>query len=741
MVTLLGMGGVGKTRLALQAAADLAGHFADGVAVVALATINDTAYLVTTIANTVGCALSGTSQAEATLIDFLRPRTQLLILDNLEQLLGAGQEEQFSALINGILQAAPGVRVLCTSRERLRLRDEWVIVVEGLDIPDDRPGVRIERSPAVVLFLERARQVAGKFVLTAQNRSAIARICRSLGGVPLAIELAASWVLVLSCEEIATEVARSTDVLSVSHRDLPPRHQSLRAVLDHSWHLLAPDERHVLAHLSLFVGGCRREAAMAVLDERISIARLLSLLAALVDKSLVRRLTDADGSTRYDLHLFVRQYAGERLAEMGAKEVAARHAAYYGTWLAEQDEILKSARQKTAVTAITTEIANIRSAWHWGCQNQDAPLLRTIAWTLFWFYEIRGWYTESAELWVHGVNALHEHAVRSDAPKHVQAAYALLVAFKGAASARRDPAYGREHMFAGMTMLRTLSDYPALIFTMTCAYLFIFTGEYSKAEALSDEAIGLVEAHQHDWLRTISRIVRGVLEVFRSEPGEARPHLQKALEAAHTVGDPRFIMMSMINLGLIDLGLGAVEQAEQQFREVHLRAAEHQDRFQMSQVLQALGRVARIKNDHAEAEWLFNESLVIAREISDHWLEAQALGCLATLANGQSNMTRARQLHRDAVRASARAPLQIALDELAALALFELDVSAKAALTVLAYVRAHPLARPVTRATAASRWAEATRCIATSKVQEAEAAAQQFPADQPAMLLSLFPTS
>ena len=243
LVTLLGPGDIGKTRLALQAAADLAPHFPDGVAFVALAPVADAAEMVTAIAEAVNCPLRASPDPEAALLAFLHERAMLLVLDNLEHLLGPQHGSHVSALFANMLHAAPQVFLLVTSRERLRLRDEWVVALEGLPLPADERHGMIERSEAVLLFLERARQVASDFALTGQNRASVAQICQLLGGTLLGIELAASWVRVLSCEEIAAEIMHGADMEALADRTLPLRHRSLHAVIEHSWQLLSANER------------------------------------------------------------------------------------------------------------------------------------------------------------------------------------------------------------------------------------------------------------------------------------------------------------------------------------------------------------------------------------------------------------------------------------------------------------------------------------------------------------------
>ncbi|HMQ31119.1 MAG TPA: helix-turn-helix domain-containing protein [Chloroflexaceae bacterium] len=736
IVTLIGPGGIGKTSLALQVAGELADQFADGAAFVALAPVSEPANLATAIAEAVGCPLAGSRMPDVALREFVRDRELLLILDNLDQLLAPGG--QAVALLADLLAAGPGVRLLATSRERLHLRGERVIVVDGLPVADDRPGAAVEQAPATLLFLDRAQQADPAFALTRQNRGAVARICRLLGGVPLALELAASWVRVLSPAEIAEQVAHDAGALSAPGHDLPERHRSLRTVLDHSWQLLAPAERRLLAHLAAFRGGCRREAIAAVLGEADA-AGLLAHLAALVDRSVVRRALDADGATRYDLHEFVRQYAAAHLAEESvAAEVAARHAAHYAAWAAAQEAALKSERQRPTLEALVAEIANLRAAWDWACAARDASLLRQMLPTLDWLYELRGWYDEARASFARAAEALREPAARPDAAELTRACYWLVYGRVGFHTLRRDPPFAVRRLAESVAALRQVSRSGEQIHCLKgLAYVRMFGGDYATAEALLDEGRAIAESRDDRWNLAMTLVIRGVMEALRSEPAVARGHLAAALAVARGVGDPRPVAQALTYLALVALALGEPQAAAPFAREAYLLAAAHQDRFQTSLALQALGRVALARGEHGECRWLFDEALAIAREIGDRWLEAQALGCLAALAAERGDLGVARAGRRAALSVAAAAPPPVALDELAALAALELDERPAAALAALAYVRHHPLARPAARAMAERHWLAAAERAAPGQLAAAEAAAAALPAERPAALLDL----
>ena len=248
----------------------------------------------------------------------------MLLLDNLEHLLPPPQplplQEQGVEVITALLQHAPAIKLLTTSRERLKVQGEWVFEIGGLPVPPGDQTDELEDYSATLLFLQSAQRAQVGLVLPVEERRAVARLCRLVEGMPLGIELAAAWVQTLSCQEIAQETERSLDFLAVSARDVPDRHRSIRAVFDHSWKLLSAEEQQVMRRLSVFRGGFRREAAEAVAEAT------LPLLSALIDKSLLRRTA----ANRYDLHELVRQYAEAKLQDIPQEfeTTRDRHSAY-----------------------------------------------------------------------------------------------------------------------------------------------------------------------------------------------------------------------------------------------------------------------------------------------------------------------------------------------------------------------------------------------------------------------------
>jgi predicted ATPase/DNA-binding XRE family transcriptional regulator len=323
LLTLTGPGGIGKTRLAL-AAAQQQGAFAQGVAFAALAPLIGRDQVVTAIADALGCVLYGTRDRADQLVQYLRDKALLLLLDNFEHLLA---DAACVELVGQLLRGAAKLKLLVTSREPLDIQEEWVFDVQGLPTPLNATPHEVEASSAARLFQQRARQARAGYTLSPEDTPAIVQICQLVGGVPLGIELAATWMRTLSCQEIADEIRRNLDFLATRARDVPERHRSIRAVFDQSWALLAPEEQRVLQRVSVFRGGFTRAAAEEVAGAS------LALLAALVAKSLLRRTT----AGRYDPHELVRQYAHDHLRADEREEAEARnrHSRYY-TQLLEQ---------------------------------------------------------------------------------------------------------------------------------------------------------------------------------------------------------------------------------------------------------------------------------------------------------------------------------------------------------------------------------------------------------------------
>jgi predicted ATPase/DNA-binding SARP family transcriptional activator len=398
LLTLYGPGGSGKTRLAIEAAKHALsnaqpGRFLDGVFFVSFASLWSEETIVPTVAQSLDLPLHGADPRQH-LLDYLRHRRLLLIFDNLEHLLGAGET---LSLVVDILDRAPGVCILATSRTRLNVQGEHLVPIGGMDYPGllprawvganaDHPAPSARQTAtqhsAIALFLGAARRAQSGYEPTNDDLASIIRICQLVEGMPLGILLAASWVQVLPVAEIADQIAQSLDFLETEARDVPERHRSMRAVLDHSWVLLTARERDVMQGLAAFRGGFVREAAQHIIGVS------LPELRALIDKSLLHW----QPSGRYHLHELVRQYAGERLSQSPAatEATADRHCAWYTAALQRWMADLKGPRQQDVLAEMDAEIENARAAWDWAVGHTLIPQLTPALDGLCAYYQRRG---------------------------------------------------------------------------------------------------------------------------------------------------------------------------------------------------------------------------------------------------------------------------------------------------------------------------------------------------------------
>jgi predicted ATPase/class 3 adenylate cyclase len=377
LLTLVGPGGAGKTRLALEAAARRVDRYPHGVHFVPLASVASPEFLAPALAEAIQFAVDGAHSgfsARDQLLDYLSERATLLVLDNFEHLV------EGSGFLSEVIERAPHVELLATSRERLNVQSEWVFDVEGLGLAENGNG----SASAVHLFVERAAQVVPGFALDDAGYAQALRICRLVDGMPLGIELAASWTSVLSCAEIADEIEGGIDFLATSMRDVPERHRSLRAAIDQSWRLLTDDQRSAFSRLSVFRGSFDRGAARAVTGAD------LNLLSELVSKSLLRR----PDFGRFELHELLRQYAAEQLRSSPAEEADARerHARHYATILLEREKALLGPELASARDELRGELENLRAAAEWTLADGDERAALSVVEAFYTFLWMHSWF-------------------------------------------------------------------------------------------------------------------------------------------------------------------------------------------------------------------------------------------------------------------------------------------------------------------------------------------------------------
>ncbi len=374
LVTILAPGGMGKTRLALEAARLQIGRFADGVVFVPLAPLGNASDIVTTIAENIGFIFHGENPPTQQLTDFLRDCSILLVLDNFEHLMDGAQ------LVADLIQIVPNVRLITTSRERLNLRGETVYTLRGLEFPTWETPADALQYDAVKLFMQSAHRVRADFTLQAHHLDYLARICRLTAGLPLGIELAAGWVDVLSLEQIAAEIQKGIDILETEMRDVPERQRSIRATFERTWERLTTDEQTVFMRLSEFRGGFTVAAGRAVAGASVR------SLKQLVNKALLQ--VSPDG--RHDIHELLRQFGAEKLASSNEQaEIQARHAAYFADFMVERKQDICTNRQLEALELIDPEFENVRSAWLHVVNQQQWDQLSKFLHSLWFYLDLR----------------------------------------------------------------------------------------------------------------------------------------------------------------------------------------------------------------------------------------------------------------------------------------------------------------------------------------------------------------
>jgi DNA-binding SARP family transcriptional activator len=641
MLALVGPGGIGKTRLALQVAEEHRGLFEHGVYTVSLASVRDPAFVVSAIVQALGVPVYGQQELKAQLVSYLRAREMLLVLDNVEHLAACCD------WLSELLRDAPQLVLLLTSRERPDLREAWIYEVEGLGYPEADEAARgVDAVPAtdavlvtdaVELFVQRAQQVDRHFALSAEGMPGVLpdvlRICRLVEGMPLGLELAAAWMPQHTCAEIAEAIARNLDILVSTFRNAPDRHRSVRAAFAHSYTLLSERERAVFQGLALFHGGFDRTAAQAVLDASAD------ELSRLCRKSLVRRLP----SGRYQVHQLLRQYAEEQLLGDDAARYAAllaRHADHYAHVVQAREVALKGGpAQLEALHEIAVEIDNVRAAWDWAVAQVPAraalDVLRTALQGLYLFYTMHDWYQEGERAFARAVAALRDCSPSDGATSE---ACDLLVA-RLLVRQGKCCEFTRHNARAERLFQEALDRFERLGVTgeralalLGLGYVAHQRGEYAEAEARFEAALVLYKAVGDRWgiANTLSNL--SLVARRRGDFSPAKDYALESLAIRRDVGDRRGIASSLSNLGLVCCCMGEYAEAQDVLLESLATYREIDYKTGISNALSGLCQVEFYKDDLAAAQAYAQESLALYREVGDRWgaaISLNNLGCMA----------------------------------------------------------------------------------------------------------------
>jgi predicted ATPase/DNA-binding SARP family transcriptional activator len=681
LVTLVGPGGVGKTRLALQIAEELSIAFEDGACFVSLAAIRDASLVASTIAGALGLPARGDPSPREAVIGYLREREILLLLDNFEQILRAAD------LLAELLAAAPRLKLLVTSRAVLRLRGEHEFAVQPLALPDRAIAPSIEtlsQYAAVVLFVERVQAVSPRFSVTNENAPAVAEICWRLDGLPLAIELAAARMKLFTPEELLARLESRLGLLVGGARDLPSRQRTLRDTVAWSHDLLEERERRLFRHLAVFHGGFTLEAVEALCGR----ADVLEELASLIDQSLVQAVDGTSGS-RFGMLETVREYALETLTAEGEAPAARRRHAEVCLDLAEEaaPEIL-GPDAALWVQRLDADHDNVRAALEWALETGEAELGLRLGIAMARFWRLQGHLPEGRDRLnrllalpgASGKTALRAQAVETaggiierlgDLDKargyyeeslgifrEVEDREGIASSLGGLASCAtlRDQYEAAEPLLGeSLAIRRELGDPVGIAGALhALAGLSYRQGEFATAARLYDESIETFRKLSRRPSLTIALSNRGLVAEFQADPEGVGRSFGEALALAREIGDIENIAFSLLHLGGLAFEQGDLEAARTSCEECLTLCRQDQNKGRLLWPLNPLARVAFLQGNEERSETLWRECLSLGRELRADHAVGEALAGLGDLAIERGDPSAARRHYLEGLTALRR---------------------------------------------------------------------------------------
>lgn len=692
LLTLVGPGGIGKTRLAIEVARRYLQpifesdevNFADGVYFANLAPVRSgetgsgespessqvTNLILVTIATALDFSFQGAADLKTQVFAHLRQKEMLLVLDNFEHLVeGAG-------LLVELLDAAPGVRLLVTSRERLNLQEEWVWQVGGLDYPGqgtaDRPrgeawsgnggasGLTVpelQTYDAVELFCLQARRIRGDFSLTESEAPYVLRLCRLVEGAPLALELAASWLRVFSCAEVVAGVEDSLDFLSSSLRNIPERHRSMRAVFEQSWQMLSQPEQAAFCRLWLFKGGFQREAALAVAGAG------LPILVNLVDKSLLR----VTPSGRYQVHELLRQFAAEKLlAGIGpagtpgsqqpepALEAWQRYSTYYLNLAGQREAGLRGSAPQPALSELRADLDNIRQAWQWAVIAVQVEEIEGALGGLARFYDLTSLFEEGAAVFGRAAGDLHDYARAPD--EHSKQAIQRTVVKLWVEQARLLNRRGlSEQALQVIPRAAELAHQIQDTALEALAYhqwgeTLSFHGQPRLSQARLEEALRLARMAGLGAIEAEALRHLGISRSDQGDPGGAFNLYQESLACFRRLKDRRGEGMVLNSLALLQRGQGQLAEAETHYQQALQIFREIDYRWGQDVVLNNLGNLRYDLGQYSQAQELCRQGLQICAEIKDYWGECHLLNSMGNIKRELGDFSSAQDYYQQALQ-------------------------------------------------------------------------------------------
>jgi len=646
MLTLVGSGGSGKTRLSIQVSIELMDSYQDGVWWVELAKLTEPTLVAQTVAKALGVDAVPNRTTIQALTNYLRGKHLLLILDNCEHLIAACAE-----LSTTLLQESPDLKILATSREPLNIPGESVWHVPTLSVPTETLTREqlVMSYEGVRLFVERANAVKPGFALTEENIHAVTQICRRLDGIPLAIELAAARAAVMSPQEIAARLNDRFNLLTSGNQTALPRQQTLRALVDWSFDLLSPNERTMFHRLAVFSGG--RTVAMAeevcafgVIEK----SQALDLLARLVNKSLLFA-EETNGETRYGFLDTIKQYARDKLELSGEADLARdRHLNFFVELAEQAAPELVGPHQLEWLNRLEREHANLRTAlWHAVHKNRNELALRlSTALTDFW--SVRGYLAEGRD-WLKQTLDASRATFESTVSRNFQIEYAWALVDAGDLSSRLgDFPSVSSYTQVGLDLFRKLDDKEGIITALIIlASLARMQSNWSQARQYLDESILLARELNHRRLLALALRNLAIVDESQGDYATARSTLEEALRLAKQQGDPHAISTTLSNLGNIAQQQGDYAEARRMYDEILAMERAMDAKWNVAATLTNMGNLAHSEGNYIAAQDYHEQALKIMREVGDKRGNAIVLTNLGNALLSQGDFETARKLHEE----------------------------------------------------------------------------------------------
>jgi predicted ATPase/class 3 adenylate cyclase len=606
LLTVTGPGGSGKTRLALQAAADLLEDFPDGAFLASLATLTEAELFLPAVAETLGVKETGDQPLKEILKDYLSERRQLLLLDNFEQVLGA------APAVTELLAGAPGLKVLATSRAPLGLYGEHEFPVPPLSMPDLKrppPLESLTQYEAVGLFVERSRAVKPDFKVTNESAPAVAEICVRLDGLPLAIELAAARIRMLPPQALLARLGNRLKLLTGGARDLPERQRTLRGAIEWSYDLLDEGEKTLFGRLSVFSGGRTLEAIEAVCDkEGELLVDAFEGVSSLLEKNLLKQEEGAGGEPRFVMLETVHELAREKLQESAeADEIKRAHAEFFLTLAEEALPGLKGANQLEWLERLEAEHDNMRAALSWASERKEAELALKLGGALSWFWLMRGYHSE-----------------------------------------------GRRWLEAALAIDGRVSPEVRAMALAGVGWLALQQGDFNRAEETCEEGLELLEHEEREPSEAKLSLLAcsGWMAWEREEHGQAKQRFEENLALSREMSDTWWIAVSLSNLAVVSHSLGDPERATELYEQSMDLFREQGDKQSLAECLNNLAMVVYSQGDLGRAGKLTEEAVALQREPGNRGGVSLGLCNLGWIALLQDDIGRAADLYRESLSLS-----------------------------------------------------------------------------------------